>query len=182
VRYFFIADRVKSKEILIEYCPTGIMIADYFTKPIQGLIFQQLRDMIMGNTDIALPTEQARVTTDQTKGIPAVSTQQESRSVLGKEMEIDPSPPPNKILSNFGPQANGPACEPVCAGAHTCSPICASASVLNPEMYVSHTSPDNDKVKRTVNATPALSWDDVARKGKTRDIKGIGNTHYFNEN
>jgi hypothetical protein len=29
VRYFFIADRVKSKEIRIEYCPTGIMIADY---------------------------------------------------------------------------------------------------------------------------------------------------------
>ena len=28
VRYFFIADRVKSKEIRIEYCPTGIMVAD----------------------------------------------------------------------------------------------------------------------------------------------------------
>jgi hypothetical protein len=39
------------------------MIADYFTKPLQGMIFRQLRDMIMGNTDIALPTEQARVTT-----------------------------------------------------------------------------------------------------------------------
>jgi hypothetical protein len=32
VRYFFIADRVKSGEIQIEYCPTGIMIADYFTE------------------------------------------------------------------------------------------------------------------------------------------------------
>jgi hypothetical protein len=42
VRYFFIADRVKSKEIRIEYFPTGIMIADYFTKPLQGLIFRQL--------------------------------------------------------------------------------------------------------------------------------------------
>jgi hypothetical protein len=40
VRYFFIADRVKSKEICIEYCPTGIIIADYFTKPQQGLIFR----------------------------------------------------------------------------------------------------------------------------------------------
>jgi hypothetical protein len=39
VRYFFIADRVKSEEIRIEYCPTGIMIAYYFTKPLQGLIF-----------------------------------------------------------------------------------------------------------------------------------------------
>jgi hypothetical protein len=42
LRYFFIADRVKSKEIRIEYFPTGIMIADYFTKPLQGLIFRQL--------------------------------------------------------------------------------------------------------------------------------------------
>jgi hypothetical protein len=42
VHYFFIADRVKSKEIRIEYYPTGIMIAYYFTKPLQGLIFQQL--------------------------------------------------------------------------------------------------------------------------------------------
>jgi hypothetical protein len=39
VEYFLIADRVKSKEIRIEYCPTGITIIDYFTKPLQGLIF-----------------------------------------------------------------------------------------------------------------------------------------------
>jgi hypothetical protein len=43
VRYFFIADRFKSGEIRIEYCPTGIMVADFFTKPLQGLIFRLLR-------------------------------------------------------------------------------------------------------------------------------------------
>ena len=31
VRCFFVADGVKSGEIRIEHCPTGIMIADYFT-------------------------------------------------------------------------------------------------------------------------------------------------------
>ena len=40
VRYFFIANRVKSNKIRIEYCPTGMMIADYFTKPLQGVIFR----------------------------------------------------------------------------------------------------------------------------------------------
>lgn len=55
VRYFFIADRVKSQEIRIEYCPTGIMLADYFTKPLQGILFQTMRDMIMGNIAIPLP-------------------------------------------------------------------------------------------------------------------------------
>jgi hypothetical protein len=35
VRYFFIANRVQSGEVQIEYCPTGIMIANYFTKALQ---------------------------------------------------------------------------------------------------------------------------------------------------
>lgn len=51
----FIADQVNSKEIRIEYCPTGIMLADYFTKPLQGLLFYQIQDMIIGNTPIILP-------------------------------------------------------------------------------------------------------------------------------
>ena len=34
MRYFFISDRVKSKKVCIKYCPTGIMLADYFTKPL----------------------------------------------------------------------------------------------------------------------------------------------------
>jgi hypothetical protein len=87
VRYFFIADRVKSKEIRIEYCPTGIMVADYFTKALQGAIFGKLRDMIMGNTDIALPTDLIDTIANKTNGIPVVLTQQESRSVLNKKIE-----------------------------------------------------------------------------------------------
>ena len=39
IRYFFVADRVASKEVAIEYCPTGEMVADYFTKPLQGTLF-----------------------------------------------------------------------------------------------------------------------------------------------
>ena len=81
VRYFFIADRVKSKEVRIEHCPTGIMIADYFTKPLQGQLFRQLRDMIMGNTEMALPTDTIESTSVE-NGIPAELTPQESRSVL----------------------------------------------------------------------------------------------------
>ena len=40
IRFFFVADRVAAKEIAIEYCPTGDMIADYFTKPLQGSLFK----------------------------------------------------------------------------------------------------------------------------------------------
>lgn len=47
IRFFFIKDRVDSKEIRIEYCPTGEMVADFFTKPLQGKQFFKLRDLVM---------------------------------------------------------------------------------------------------------------------------------------
>ena len=33
----------------IKHCGTEKMIADYFTKPLQGLLFTKIRDIIMGN-------------------------------------------------------------------------------------------------------------------------------------
>jgi hypothetical protein len=47
IRYFFVKDRVASKELKVEYCPTGEMVADYFTKPLQGQLFRRLRDIIL---------------------------------------------------------------------------------------------------------------------------------------
>ena len=41
IRYFFVADRVAANEVSIEYCPTGDMVADFFTKPLQGSQFIQ---------------------------------------------------------------------------------------------------------------------------------------------
>jgi hypothetical protein len=32
IRYFFIKDRIASKEVSIEHCPTGEMTANFFTK------------------------------------------------------------------------------------------------------------------------------------------------------
>jgi hypothetical protein len=48
IRYFFIKDRIKSGEIEVEFCPTENMIADFFTKPLQGKRFLHLRKIIMG--------------------------------------------------------------------------------------------------------------------------------------
>ena len=39
IRYYFITDRIKNDELEIEYCPTDKMVADYFTKPLQGKNF-----------------------------------------------------------------------------------------------------------------------------------------------
>ena len=47
IRYFFIKDRVEKNEVKIIYCPTDEMIADFFTKPLQGKKFIEFRKAIM---------------------------------------------------------------------------------------------------------------------------------------
>jgi hypothetical protein len=47
IRYFFINDKVKSKEVHVEYVPTHDMIADLLTKPLQGQLFRDLRDKLL---------------------------------------------------------------------------------------------------------------------------------------
>ena len=49
--YYFITDRVKGDESDIEYCLTGYMVKDYFTKPPQGKKFYQFRKEIMNLKD-----------------------------------------------------------------------------------------------------------------------------------
>jgi hypothetical protein len=41
IRYFFMADRVASGEISVDYMPTGDMLADILTKPLQGAFFER---------------------------------------------------------------------------------------------------------------------------------------------
>ena len=48
VRYFFVVDKIKNKEVKIVYCPTEEMVADYNTKPLQGSLFYYFRNKIMG--------------------------------------------------------------------------------------------------------------------------------------
>jgi hypothetical protein len=48
IRYFFIKDKIDKDEINLMYCPTGEMIADFFSKPQQGSMFRKFRDVVMG--------------------------------------------------------------------------------------------------------------------------------------
>ncbi len=74
VRHFFISDRIHKKEVRVEYCPTGEMVADFFTKPLQGAQFRLLRDYILN-----IPHKDG----------PASIQSQDHRSVLN-EIEQDP--------------------------------------------------------------------------------------------
>ena len=48
VRYFLIQDRWENGEFKIDYCPTDEMLADFFTKPLQGKKFITFRNKVMG--------------------------------------------------------------------------------------------------------------------------------------
>jgi KUP system potassium uptake protein len=48
IRFFFTKDMEERKEIKLEYCPTEDMLADFFTKPLQGALFIRMRDKILG--------------------------------------------------------------------------------------------------------------------------------------
>ncbi|CAB9531215.1 Inherit from KOG: Retrotransposon protein [Seminavis robusta] len=50
IRYFFVTDRIHKGDVTIEYCPTAKMVADFFTKPLQGSLFIKMRDFILGTT------------------------------------------------------------------------------------------------------------------------------------
>ena len=45
-------DRIDRREFKIMYCPTKLMLADYFTKPLVGALFKEMRSVIMGHKPI----------------------------------------------------------------------------------------------------------------------------------
>ena len=54
IRYFFVSDRIKQKELRVEYCPTEDMVADLLTKPLQGSLFRKLRRLLLNLPDDAM--------------------------------------------------------------------------------------------------------------------------------
>ncbi len=47
IKYFGGIDRVQDGNMKVEHCPTDLMVADYFTKPLQGTKFNISRRIIM---------------------------------------------------------------------------------------------------------------------------------------
>jgi hypothetical protein len=52
IRYFFIKDQIGLKTIDVQHCPTEQMLADFFTKPLQGSLFRKFREVILGHKHI----------------------------------------------------------------------------------------------------------------------------------
>eukprot|EP00957_Ditylum_brightwellii_P152421 11603376-Ditylum_brightwellii.AAC.1 len=47
IRYFFVTDLIEAGNLTTEYCSTGMMIGDFYTKALQGKTFRTSRDLIM---------------------------------------------------------------------------------------------------------------------------------------
>ena len=54
IRFFWIADRLKTHDIEVEYCPTTAMVADFYSKPLQGGLFKRMRDVVMGLQHVSI--------------------------------------------------------------------------------------------------------------------------------
>ena len=50
VRCYSINDPISEGDIVVKHFPTGIMLADHFTKPLQGALYQKIRSEIQGIT------------------------------------------------------------------------------------------------------------------------------------
>ena len=48
MKYFFATDKIKNKELKMIHCPTENMIADYNSKPLQGKLFYENINLMMG--------------------------------------------------------------------------------------------------------------------------------------
>lgn len=47
IRYYFITDHVKAGEVQVQHCTADQMVPDFFTKPLQGAAFRNIRSVIL---------------------------------------------------------------------------------------------------------------------------------------
>jgi len=92
-------DRIVSEKIDIRYCPTEQMLADFFTKPLQGALFIRFKRVIMGLDHISVLTGENLVPSEERveKGVTQTITGLHNRSERGPAKNNE-----NKPVVSFG--------------------------------------------------------------------------------
>jgi hypothetical protein len=70
---------VNMKEVSLHWCPTKEMVADFWTKPLQGSHFRKLRDYIMGRVRCVKP---------KADGVSMVKTKTDKKKAARKKSKV----------------------------------------------------------------------------------------------
>ena len=109
MRYFFIKDRVVTGDVELKYCSTTKMLADHFTRPLQGEIFRRFRAELM---NIPADTGMTEMGWDGTKAKKGVSW----------KLHNEPEPAcPRECVGDYVKGASMPDAS-ASEVLHTCSP------------------------------------------------------------
>ena len=112
IRYFFVKDRVDKGEFTIEYCPTECMLADFFTKPLQGALFIKFREVVMGwkHVDtlkrVVLPPSEERVE-NSADGDKAKIAHEPARKSYAEAVTNAGNRKPEKLVTNSNNKEGG---------------------------------------------------------------------------
>jgi hypothetical protein len=118
--------------------------------------------MIMGNTEIALPTDKANSTTDKTIGIPVVSTKLESRSVLGDKNNRPPSVHRDEALKTDVEASTRDVAEANRSLLTKNDSLTKNGSIVNPS-HVGNRSSTTRLKNNVATEKRSFSWAGVAR-------------------
>jgi hypothetical protein len=81
---------VNIKEVSLHWCPTKEMVADFWTKPLQGSHFRKLRDYIMGRVRCVKP---------KADGVRVVKTKTAKKKVARKKSKVGSIKGRTKVLA-----------------------------------------------------------------------------------
>ena len=99
IRYFFLKDQIKKGNIAVKYCPTGCVVADFMTKPLQGKLCLLFKHMIMGRCGVI------DVNNHHTRSVLEKAERAKSRTSHrrspGAQTDAQSMPNPNSIQKDF---------------------------------------------------------------------------------
>ena len=93
IRYFFTKDVLERENMEVNFCPTDEMVADFYTKTLQGKHYYKLRNLIMGHDN--MPVEE-RVEENDKK-----ATEQDISPTVSKSKRREITKYGMKVSSNF---------------------------------------------------------------------------------
>ena len=84
-------DRIEKGEFKVAYCPNEQMVADFFSKPLQGSLFKRLSAVIMDEIDLLtfLKHEEAPSPSKKRVGVTACTQNNDAADVENKYTYAD---------------------------------------------------------------------------------------------